>query len=95
MIVDLIASAFFAVANFVIGLVPTVGMPSWLSATGTGTMGDLASQAGGFLGLIDNWVPVGEVLAAVPVALVMMTALISFKFALWVASWVRGGGGSK
>jgi hypothetical protein len=91
MLIDLIVAAVLAPVAWLLELLPSVTLPGWLTGGG---MEDRAAAIGVQVGAFNNWFPVTELMAVVPVLFALAGAVLVFKATQFVVSMFTGGGGS-
>ncbi len=90
MITKAILTVVLAPVNFVLGLVPAVSWPSWLSGS---TFTSFPSAIGSKLALVDNWLPIDALMVVFPFVFIAWGLHMSIKGIRLVVSLLTGGGG--
>jgi hypothetical protein len=89
---------FSTVINGLLGLIPSLPLPAWLSSThpctGALTMGCEMYDFGQTLATVNGWLPVTELLDIVSLCFTAVLAVMVARFAIWLYGLVRGGGGN-
>ncbi len=92
MITDAILTVVLAPVAWLLGIMPEVTLPAWLSSGGA--IENTAASIGAQVGAFNNWFPVSELMAAMPIVFALSGALLVFKATQFLVSIFTGGGGS-
>lgn len=76
--------------GWVVGLLPSVSIPVWMSTT----VPNAITTIGGYISSIDVWLPFSDAGIAVAFVVVALAAAVAIKIVRIVASFVTAGGGS-
>lgn len=89
MIVQWFLQALTAVVAFMLGLLPTIAVPSWLT-----TAGSAVSTVLGYASTMGAWIPLDVGLTVVGAFLSCLAASFGIKLVRIVLSFFTAGGGS-
>lgn len=93
MIVEAVINVLVALVSGILSLVPDFEAPSWLTGSGSGTLGGYANTVGQAMGKAEPWLP----LDALGYAVTIVVAAVAFSVAVRVVrillSLFTGGGG--
>jgi hypothetical protein len=94
MLIELIVKALMAIPRAVLGLIPDVTIPAYLTGTGPGTLAGTVSDLVASLAGINPWLPLAQLVAAAGLVLASMICAGVVKLVRIVSSYVTLGGGS-
>jgi hypothetical protein len=83
MITNAIISVFASVAAFLLGLLPSWTLPSWLTGTGSGTLSGWAGSVGAYMRGWDGWIPWSDIAIAVGLLFAVVAIVVGVRIAMW------------
>jgi hypothetical protein len=93
MVTNAIVTIFGTVVTWVLGLFPTISLPSYLTATGSGTVNGTMTSLMTSLWSFDAFLPVTQVIAAGALVLAALFLAVTLRVIRIAASFFTLGGG--
>lgn len=94
MVTSAVLSVLSNVVTWVLGLIPHITLPTYLTATGAGSLNGTLTSAVSGLWSIDAFIPVTQLIAAAVLVLAALGLAVTVRVVRIVASFATLGGGS-
>lgn len=94
MVSDSIIQALASFLTWVLGQMPSLGLPTYITGTGAGTLSGTVSSAVQAINGFGNYLPASQIVGAVALAVGGITVAVVVKIVRIIASFLTAGGGS-
>lgn len=94
MITEAIINVLAGILSWVLGLMPTIALPPYVTGTGAGTANGALTTAMTALWSVDAIVPVAQLIAAAALVLLALGVAVGVRVLRIIASFLSAGGGS-